>query len=48
MDQDDGTDIDRERVREETDNAVRDGEVRSAVVKFTTNLVGASLLAKRA
>jgi hypothetical protein len=26
MDQDDGTDIDRERVREETDNAVRDGE----------------------
>ncbi|GAB6405961.1 hypothetical protein [Pseudomonas sp. MHK4] len=27
MDQDDGADIDRERVREETDNAVRDGEM---------------------
>lgn len=27
MDQDDGTDLDPERVREETDNAVRDGEM---------------------
>ncbi|AKV08402.1 hypothetical protein B723_19170 [Pseudomonas fluorescens NCIMB 11764] len=27
MDQDDGTGLDPERVREETDNAVRDGEM---------------------
>ncbi|CAI8795745.1 MatE family transporter [Pseudomonas sp. IT-P171] len=27
MDQDDGADLDPERVREETDNAVRDGEM---------------------
>jgi hypothetical protein len=27
VDQDDGTDLDPERVREETDNAVRDGEM---------------------
>jgi hypothetical protein len=27
MDQDDSTDLDPERVREETDNAVRDGEM---------------------